>query len=291
MSDSIQSNGATLIATLGTEPQVVTACTDLLLKEGNSLVEVIVLHTFSPGSEVAAALERLRHAFEQPPYADKLPLKARPLTDRHGQPLRDTATPQEIEQAFRCLYNEVRRAKLAGRRVDLAIAGGRKPLALFGMVTAQLLCDESDRLWYLYSTGEFLTSKRLHPLPGDQVQLVPIPFIPWSQVSPTLTDLVEIEDPFEALQQVRATRLAERLAKIQDYLQRILTPAEGRVVSLLAQEGLSDNQIAERLSLSPRTVEGQLRKAYNKAAVHWDLEKVDRASLIALVNLYFTIQK
>lgn len=290
MLSGIQTEEANLIATLGSEAQVVTASVDLLLKEGIQLQEVIVLHTFSPGSGVEAALKRLEGAFREPPYAGKLPLTRQALLDRYGRPLRDTASPEQAAEAFRCLYNTVRRVKRAGRRVHLAIAGGRKPLALFGMAAAQLLCDDDDRLWYLSSAGDFLASKRLHPQPGDQVQLVAIPFIPWGQVSPALTDLAEIADPFEALERVRAARLAERLEKVRRYLEEKLTPAEQRAVVLLAEEGLSDSQIAGRLGVSPRTVEGQLRSAYAKAAAHWELERVDRTSLIALVNFYFMLK-
>jgi hypothetical protein len=56
-------------------------------------------------------------------------------------------------------------------QVHLSIAGGRKTMAVFGMTAAQLLFDEHDRLWHLFSGGEFLVSKRLYPQPGDEVRL------------------------------------------------------------------------------------------------------------------------
>ena len=57
---------ATLIATLGTEPQVVTAALDLLQRQGEVISQVIVLHSLSPGTLIAEAVEKLRHEFDNP---------------------------------------------------------------------------------------------------------------------------------------------------------------------------------------------------------------------------------
>ena len=79
------------------------------------------------------------------------------------------------------------------------------------MATAQLLFYEGDHLWHLYPGGEFLESKRLHPQPGDQVHLIAIPVILWSQASPVFTDLKEIEDPFDAVERARQLKLGEKV--------------------------------------------------------------------------------
>lgn len=160
-------------------------------------------------------------------------------------------------------------------------------MALFGMVTAQVLFDENDRLWYLVSGGDFLASKRLYPQPGDQVHLVSIPVIQWSQASPIHADLRHIEDPLEAIGRVKALKLNEKVANIRSFVLGSLTAAERRVVEVLVVEGASDQAIAERLTLSPRTVEQHLRSAYVKACTHWELEEVSRAQLIALLQLYY----
>jgi len=69
-----------------------------------------------------------------------------------------------------------------------------------------------------------------------------------------------------------------------------LSSAEQRVVRMLVQEGMSDSDIAERLCLSPRTVEQHLRAAYRKAANYWELAEVNRTHLIALLNLYLSLE-
>jgi CRISPR-associated Csx14 family protein len=277
---------ATLIATLGSEAQVVTATLDLLEQQGERIESVCVAHTVNPDTPIAQAVARLEGAFASPPYAERLRLRLLPLVDGTGRPLQDVDTPRAAQAAFRLIYAEIRRAKQTGCRVHLSIAGGRKTLALFGMAAAQLLFDEGDRLWHLYSGGEFLASKRLHPQAGDEAHLIPIPVTLWSWVSPVMAALGEVDDPFEAVERVRALQLAERMEQARGFVLGALTPAERRVAALLVREGLSDQEIAARLVVSPRTVEQHLRAAYRKAEAHWEVSGVGRMQLAALLGMY-----
>jgi CRISPR-associated Csx14 family protein len=278
---------ATLIATLGSEPQVVTAALDLLLQAGEEIDQVIVVHSVEAGELFTQAVKTLERAFSQPRYQGVVTLQLSPISDRSGQMFADLDTPEAVQAVFRILYNHVRLVKKGGRKVHLSIAGGRKTMAVFGMVAAQLLFDEDDHLWHLYSNQEFIDSKQLHPGPEDDVNLVAIPVIHWSTVSPIFLDLSEIDDPLAALERQKSLHLAERLEQGRAFIRGSLTPAEGRVVALLVRQGLSDNQIAEELVISPRTVEQHLRSIYTKAANSWGLEGVNRAQLIALLNLIY----
>ena len=289
--DPFHNKPACLVATLGTQPQVVTACATLLLRQGEALQEASVAYTSDPASAAAPAAQALRQAFAQPPYQDRLPLRMEAILSESGQPLYDVETPDAGRATFRCLFSLVRRAKQAGQRVHLCIAGGRKTMALYGMLAAQLLFDDDDRLWHLFSSGDFLESKRLQPLPGDQVHLIHIPVVLWSRISPVWLDLEQQEDPFEFLDRQRQRRLAERLEDAAGFLRGALTPAEVRVSELLATEGLSDAEIANRLGLSPRTVEQHLRSAYQKAAYHWELENVNRTILVSLLAFYCAVRE
>ena len=242
-----QTKSAIMIATLGSEAQVVTAGFDLLTRRGYSIAEVWAAHTAGEAAEddvIAAAAERLRQAFAQPPYLDRTSLRLVLMTDEKGRPLTDVDTPHAMRAAFRCLYRLARQAKLDGRQVHWAISGGRKPLSLFAMSAAQMLCDEDDHLWYLVSSGEFLASKRLHPQPEDQATLIEVPFLTWSRVSPIWLGLGDVDDPFEALEQARRLRTLERWDTARTYILGSLTPGERRVVELLARYGLSDAEIA-----------------------------------------------
>ena len=84
---------AILLATLGTEPQVVTAALDLLRRQGERFAEARVFHTTAPGSQIEKALLRLQQAFAEPPYNELIPLKLLAISDRQGRPLVDVQTP------------------------------------------------------------------------------------------------------------------------------------------------------------------------------------------------------
>jgi CRISPR-associated Csx14 family protein len=281
-----------LIATLGSEPQVVTAVLDLLLAGGADIQQVHVLHTTPGGGRLNEAIDVLRADARSHVYPAPAAFLFHPLiVDKRR--IRDIETPEATLAAFQLMYDLIRKAKLSGRQVHLSIAGGRKNAAIYGMVAAQLLFDEADRLWHLYSGGEFLASKRLHPQPGDDVHLLSIPVLLRSYISPALTVLRGVESAADALEHFQRLDLEEKLEQIRSYLFGSLTPAEARVVELLAREGWNDRELAQRLCISARTVEQHLRSAYAKAADHWQVPQVNRAILIRLVSLYtnFTLEK
>lgn len=275
---------STLIATLGSEPQVVTLALDLLRARGESVGSVSVLHTARVNPPTDAALARIEAEFAP----ENAALRLVELATAAG-PLADVDSEAGMRAAFRELYGLVRRAKLAGGKVHLLIAGGRKTMALYGMAAAQLLFDDADRLWYLVSTGRLLAEKRMRLVPGDECRLVAIPVIQWRAVSPVLTALREVENPFEAVERVQRLRLSEQLEDARAFVLGALTGAERRVVELLVREGLPDAGIAERLSVTPRTVGTHLEHVYAKARARWDLETVNRSQLVGLLSYYYTL--
>lgn len=279
-----------LIATLGSEAQVITATYSLLQQQGENITQLEFIHTTPfPASDIEVSLQRLKDAFHS---RTELSTSFYPITDEFKKPLLDVNTEKAARSAFQLLYQRVFQAKQAGIRVHLSIAGGRKTMAVFGMAVAQLLFEENDHLWHLYSAGEFLSSKQLWPQPKDEVHLIPIPVLTWSTVSPLLAGLRDMQDPFDAITHVKNLRLSEKMQQCRHYFNQVLTPAEQRVVSKLVLEGGTDQEIGLALSLSPRTVEQHLRSAYQKAADHWHLEITPgRTQLVSLLSYYLTIQE
>ncbi len=109
-----------LIATLGTEPQVVTAALDLLIKMGVGVRNVIVIHTVAPGTPIQDALRRLEKAFEGHPY-EEISLRFVPISGE-GHLLHDIDTHESTKAAFHVLYNQGQNQQIPVRALPWADA-------------------------------------------------------------------------------------------------------------------------------------------------------------------------
>ena len=99
---------------------------------------------------MSSTLERLRTEFNSGFYTSPLALETiglRTTTD----PLADVDSREGAAAAFGAIYRAVHAEKMAGRRVHLSIAGGRKTMAVSDMAAAQMLFGMDDRLWHLVS--------------------------------------------------------------------------------------------------------------------------------------------
>ena len=212
-------------------------------------------------------------------------LRLRPicLCDEQGESYEDLETEAAAREAFRVLYQEIRDSKRAGRRVHLSIAGGREMLAVYGAAAAQLLFDEGDAAWHLVTAPDLKECQALHALPGES-RLVPIPVLRWSQISPALTELGRIDDPFEAVQTQERLLRVGALRQAGMFVTQELTPAERKVVELVVVEGLTNVEIGERLHKSPRTVGHQLSAGYRKLRGFFGLVAADRGTLTSVLG-------
>jgi len=73
-------------------------------------------------------------------------------------------------------------------------------------------------------------------------------------------------------------------AKITDAAYGTLTPREQEIMRLLA-EGLSGKEIAERLFISPKTVENHRSNIMNKLGLHSTMELVRYAARLGLIDV------
>ena len=250
-----------LVATLGTEPQVVTLALDKLLQSDEAVTRVIVVHTDDKDPTIRKALEDLRHEFlTKRYYGDRI------LFDLHvlagsGGPLVDVTTLEEIDFAFEGVYSLLRQHKYAGHKIHLSIAGARKTMALFAMPVAQILLDPDDRVWHLVSNSELVKSRELHTHNLDNVMLVPVPIVYW-----------------------RDSQGADN-SRVKDFIENVLSPAERELVLLLVQKGLSNLALAQQLGKSVKTVANQLTDVYEKLTNHFNLaETADRATLLVIIG-------
>ncbi len=273
-----------LIATLGTESQVVTLSLLELARLGFNMSEVVVVHTSGTTPEIREAMDRLDEAFAKDDRLRHYHYRRELLQGERG-PIADITTEVEAEHTFNSLFRVVRRYKLDAYQIHLNVAGGRKPMSIYGMVTAQILFDEDDRLWHLVSNEALVRSRRLFPESGDEYSLVPIPVIRWSDRPPLEAGLARAETPQQALREQETLRQDMRH---ELFLRGELTKDEQDIVRLLAS-GLSNAEIASRRSVKKNTVEKQITQIYRKWITFWGLaeEVQPRRQIVAELSAYF----
>ncbi|WP_166485173.1 CRISPR-associated ring nuclease [Candidatus Desulforudis audaxviator] len=276
---------ATLICTLGVEPQVVTITLDCLLAEGAPVDEVVAVHTEDAG--VREALAVLEEEFSGVIYPS-VTLRAVPVTVPGG-PVADFRGEDELRGLLRALYTEVRRAREQGRVVHLCVSGGRKVMGIMAVVVAQLLFGPEDRAWHLVTEGwRPGAERRLHLPPGEKVWLVPVPVLRWSEAATLMRTVAELDDPAAVVEWYEKLSREARERRKGEFIRRWLTPAEREVVRL-ACKGLDNAAIARALFKGEQTVANQLGAAYEKLRewLEYPEGNVDRSRLIAEFAPYF----
>lgn len=254
---------AALVATLGLQPQIITRALDQLRPLESRLELAVILHTaeYRPHPQWPS-LTDFRAYLEQT-YA---PLRVElTLLQQAGQaPLRDVVSPADAEVAFRVIYNVTRDLKRRGYRLHSLIAGGRKSIIIYSVLSAQLLFDAQDKLWHIFSRDEYERDpfdremgQRAH-VPDGVVHLVEVPVLFVSRVAPIIRELIlHSDDPTRAVRIFEEHEDAEKLA----YLQRFFNECEpdDRRILLLRYQGVTNSIIATQLGYSESAVSNRLR--------------------------------
>lgn len=268
--------GDVLISTLGSEPQGVTWLLDWLLEKPYPIGEAAVIHT--QAAHIQRAVEILRVEF--PKAYPQVRLRLIPLADE-GRAVEDIASDRDIWTLLRAFYREIRAARRAGQTVHLSLVSGRKTMAVFGMVAAQLLFGREDRIWHMISSAPWGGSvKGLHPGAADEFRVIEVPFLRWGEEAAARLLLEGPEDPWVALRNPPAYAEAEIRQRKWRFWQERLTPSEQQAAQLLAREGLNNAELGRRLGKSPRTIANQLSRVY-RACEEWLGMPVNRAAFIA----------
>ena len=252
-----------LIATLGTEPQVVTLALDALRHRGFRVSRVIVLHANPEMPPLRSALGALQ-AEERQYAAESPPVKFDFVAIRDGRYFpTDIRSAEDVALTLRLLYQTVARVKRKSCRVHLSLAGGRKVMTAMGMVVAQLLLDDRDHVWHLLSENRLHEARAMHATNPDEITLIPIPVLRWSLLPSTLHELLVWDDPYRAIQRQKELREQGQLRVVMHFWQ-MLTPAEREVVTGLVREGASNTALARSLKRSPKTIANHLQNIYAK---------------------------
>jgi CRISPR-associated protein Csx14 len=268
---------STLLVTMGGQAQVVTFALDWLLRHGETIREVVVLHVSPPPSlpvphaRVRRALEQLSGEFAGDRY-QAAPCRLRLVPIRHeSQRLADITDEADAEAAWQTIYHLLVALKVPSRPLHLCIAGGRRIMGLLTLSAAILLCDHRDCIWHMYTPDEFMARARdgaiLHAAPEDGVRLIRVPVVPWGAYFPGLRDMVR--SPNEVIAGQTARLDAAEQARCEAVIER-LTPRQRDVLRWLAA-GYTPQEVADRLHITLATVHSHKAIIFDECRSAWNL--------------------
>lgn len=247
-----------LVTTMGGQSQVVTFALDWLLRQGDAIAQVIVLHVAPQDPRTHKALEQLTGEFPRDHYAfaDK-PIRLRAVSALDGAtPLQDIRTEADAEATWQFMYRLLADLKMQGHTLDLVVAGGRRIMGLMAQSAALLLFGHRDRVWHLY-TPEDLMARAYegairHAAPEEGVRLIRAPFVPWGAYFPALRELAGASAAGVLANQVRQLDYGEQM-----HCERVLARLTERQREVLRWFGMgrAPQQVAEALNISLKTVD------------------------------------
>ncbi|MFN4190960.1 MAG: CRISPR-associated protein Csx14 [Pseudothermotoga sp.] len=277
-----------LLATLGTEPQVVTITLDELTKRGYSVDKVVLVFTESPA--VIETVEILKNEFSK--QQSQIEVVECPVQS-NGKAVEDFLTQETLKALMATLYSRIRELKEEKLIIHLLISGGRKIMGIIAMLIAQLLFGEEDHIWYLITEGwKPGDNRKLHLSEQERAWVVEIPVIHWSEASTLIRTVAQISTPEDVGMWYRKLNKNAQLKRKKEFVEHWLTPAEKDLVKVVCQ-GYDNEQISKILSKTEQTIANQLQKIYEKLREWMDYpdRRVDRNLLIAEFAPYFSLNE
>jgi CRISPR-associated protein Csx14 len=269
--DYTQANTATLVATLGGQPQVVTFALDALLAQGEEITEVYLVHLTLDNLRTRQALSRLQQEFVGDRYRDRrCRLRRSPLL-ANGVALTDIRSAADAEATWQNIRDLIAGLKAEGRRLHLCLSGGRRMMALLAMSAAALLCDHQDRIWHMHTPEA--TRRRveggaqMHVTPADGMQLIQTPIVPWGAYFPALRTLAQTSMQAAAVQLRHFTAIDDPMCR-QVYDR--LTPRQRDVLHAFVA-GQRPDEVAASLSISLSTVNTHKSAILAECRSGWEL--------------------
>ncbi|AEH51227.1 CRISPR-associated protein Csx14 [Pseudothermotoga thermarum] len=270
-----------LIATLGTEPQVVTITLDKLLEQKYLVEKVVVIYTSD--NNVSNGLATLKQEFSQNENYSNITLTCEPV-QHNNVILSDFTSEEALNALFRTIYKVVRDEKKSGRIVHLSISGGRKVMGVVATVVAQLLFGEEDKLWYLITKNwKAGCERKFHLEQHEEAWLIDMPVIRWSEADTFMEQVAQLNDPKEiSIWYKKLTKKANQ-QKLSEFVEQHLGERERQLLKLVCK-GLSNEEIAREMYIEKQTVANHLQNINNKLRDFLGKEdmKINRKVLITM---------
>lgn len=266
-----------MVATLGLQPQVITRALDHLIAGGiePDIEQVSIVHTraFRPREPYWPSLEHfvqyLRTTY--PTIKAKLVPIIDPEDDRV---VYDVESPRYAQLAYTVLFNEIRRIKQGGHRIHGLLAGGRKSMIVYMMLSAQILFSEDDYLWHLFSTKE---TEEPHVLPEmreklgiegralDESHLVDIPILHLAGFMPQAREMILYSnDPTRAMRLYHKQETIEQLVRLHAFYEQECDEIDREILHLAFSKGKSNREIGEQVGLGEAAVNSRISKMARK---------------------------
>lgn len=273
----MQRQRTALVATLGGQPQVVTFALDTLLRQGQSIDEVIVIHLGGP--RYGQAFRRLASAFPGDRYQGQ-PCHFRGVTVRRGgRVLDDIRDTGDGDALWRTIHELTATLKANDLRLHLLLSGGRRLMALMAVSAAMLHLEHGDRVWHLYTPDALRETARdgalLHAGPDDGVRLIQVPLAPLGVYFPGLRPLLGAAPAEVIADRTRWLDRAEQ-ERCQAVIAR-LTTRQQEVLQALAT-GLTPAEVAQQFSITVGTVDTHKTTILEECRNAWDLPPGQRLS-------------
>lgn len=264
-------NAATLVATLGGQPQVVTFALDALLAQGEEISEVYIVHLTFDQPRTRQAFHRLQQEFLDDHYAGRRCRLRRVPILLGDAPLGDIRDERGAEATWQTVRNLIADLKAEGRRLHLCLSGGRRMMALLALSAAALLCDHQDRIWHMYTPEETLQRVKggavMHVTPADGVQLIQTPIVPWGAYFPALRTLAQTSMQAASAQLRRFTATVDPVCR-QVWAQ--LSPRQREVLRAFAA-GQRPDEVAANLHITLNTVNSHKSAILAECRIAWGL--------------------
>lgn len=269
-----QPEAATMVATVGGQPQVVTFALDAFLAQGLAVRELILLYLAPQQPRLQNALYKLNSEVGQGYYAGH-PLTYRPVPIHVGAtPLPDIQNEADANATWETVHRLIAELKAERRTLHICISGGRRLLGLLVMSAAMLHFGHQDQLWHMYTPDDLRQAAAegaiMHLPPGENgFRLIRVPMMPWGSYFPALRQLAQPASTEDVLGRPRQLLDEMEIRRCQQVVAR-LTERQVEVLQAFAA-GLLPQEVAAQLYITIKTVDSHKTVILAECRNAWSL--------------------